>query len=191
MLHIGLTGSIGSGKSTLGRLLRDRGYFVLDSDLEVHNLYKCDTELRSKLSQVFGSDILTDQGVNRPLLASRVFSDSEALLTLESLVFPVLLEYLETRIVEIEKNNPHSLAVFVEGALLFKLPDFSKKLDQVWIVEAPETVRLERLIQRGLSREEAQKRIDVQRNNPLPPNAKYVHIDNSGDLEALTKQIPF
>ncbi len=191
MLHIGLTGRIGSGKSTLGRMLRDKGYCVLDADVEVHSLYQFHAALREDLSRALGSDVLTEKGVNRSVLASRVFSDTNALHTLESLVFPVLSEYLQSRITKMEKESSHFQAIFVEGALLFKIPVFSRSLDQIWVVDAPENLRLARLIQRGLSREDALNRIDLQRHNPLPPSDHYVYFDNSGSLESLAKQLPF
>ena len=77
----------------------------------------------------------------------------------------------------------------VEGALLFKWPEFSRNLDAIWVVEATDSVRLERLLKRGLTKEDAERRIQIQAQDPLPPNAKYFYLDNSGAISALQKRV--
>ena len=76
----------------------------------------------------------------------------------------------------------------MEGALLFKWPEFSKNLAEIWVVQAPDDIRLERLQKRGLSKEDALRRMQIQALDPLPPNDHYEYIDNWGsltDLQAL------
>ena len=90
MVKIGITGSIGSGKSFVGELLRERGFRVLDADRQVHELYRDSKELRAKLAEFFGEACLTPTGVNSALIADRVFADDKAREKLEQIVYPYL-----------------------------------------------------------------------------------------------------
>ena len=78
MLKIGITGSIGAGKSFVGELLRERNFQVLDADRKVHELYRDCAELRAEMAAFFGEDCLTPTGVNSVLIADRIFADASA-----------------------------------------------------------------------------------------------------------------
>lgn len=190
MLRIGIAGKIGCGKSTLGKLLTGRGFPVIDADLEAHKLYATDADVRAAIAKAFGADTVTGTDVNRKALASHVFGNPGALRTLEDIVYPVLQGRLREslRAFAMGKNPPR--AAFIEGAVLFKWPDFCRSLDEIWIVEAPESVRLARLLKRGLSREDAERRIRLQRHDPYPKNEHTTRIDNGGDEAHLAQQLP-
>jgi dephospho-CoA kinase len=188
MKKIGICGKIGSGKSAVGVLLAEKGAFVLDLDVEMHKLYAESEELRKKISERFGAICVQNGAVDRAALASQVFKDPKSLQDLEKIVYPLLQKDAENKFERAENSeNPPKIAA-VEGALLFKWPEFSKNLAEIWVVQAPDDVRLERLQKRGLSKEDALRRMQIQALDPLPPNDHYEYIDNWGsltDLQAL------
>ena len=183
---IGITGSIGAGKSLVGRLLRDRKIRVIDADVAVHHLYRDHQELRLSIAREFGEDILTEKGISRSRMADLIFSDSSARIRLESLVYPVLTEYLL-------QENP----AFVEAALFENVPELVKHLDEIWVVTAPVQIRLNRLIEnRGFSEVDARRRIELQSSKDsedgwrkLFAGKKLRFIDNSSDEAALQRHV--
>ncbi len=186
MKRIGITGTIGSGKSTVGEILRRQGFPVLDADACVHMLYRDCTALREKLATAFGPECLTADGVNRKFFAELIFKDGSAREKLESLVYP----YLTDAVREFFAENPGE--AFLEAALLHRIPEVVKLLDQVWLVDAPAKVRLERLQQRSLSREDAEHRIETQGDIAAlwaGCGTPVVKIENSGSLEQLQELV--
>lgn len=177
MKRIGITGSIGAGKSTVGKWLREQGFAVLDCDAEVHRLYGCNEELRKKLAKTFGKKVLTPEGVSREYLADIIFKDSEKRSLLESIVYP----YLEKSIGNFfaTSASANDSRAFIEAALLFKVPNTLAKLDEVWNVDASPEVRVDRLVKRGLTREDAKRRIELQKQNPALNHPQIVSVDNS------------
>ena len=167
MVKIGITGSIGAGKSFVGGLLRERGFQVLDADRKVHELYRDSQTLRRELADYFGEDCLTPTGVNSALIADKIFADATAREKLEQIVYPHLTDAVE-KFFEADAENATNVAVadsarFVEAALFSRAPSLVKMLDEIWIVDAPEDVRLKRLVARGLSESDAARRIENQR----------------------------
>ena len=180
--RIGITGTIGSGKSTVGVILRGRGFPVLDADACVHSLYRDCTALRERLAVAFGRECLTVDGVNRQFFAELIFKDGSAREKLESLVYPYLTDAVR------EFFTANSSPVFLEAALLHRIPEVVDLLDQVWLVDAPAQVRLERLEQRGLSRDDAQRRIETQGDLTAlwaGAGTPLKKIDNASSLEQL------
>lgn len=177
MKKVGITGGIGAGKSFLGKMLVARGFRVLDADIAVHELYAHDKDLRDELAKAFGKECLTEDGVNRQFLSNVVFKDVQARERLESIVYPCL-ERKVTEFFDSPAESTNENYRFVEAAVLSRAPAIVEMLDEVWIVEAAEEVRLERLATRGLSREEALRRIDNQRGlfDPAQFNGKVVRI---------------
>lgn len=180
MLKIGITGSIGAGKSFMGRLLRARNFQVLDADRKVHELYRDSTGLRSEMAEYFGEDCLTPDGVNSALIADRIFADASAREKLEQIVYP----YLNRAVAEFFDESAADQCRFVEAALFSRAPELVKMLDEIWIIDAPESARLERLVHRGLSETDAKRRIENQRGACAPelfPGKRIRTIMNDGD----------
>ena len=203
MVKIGITGSIGSGKSFVGALLRERGFQVLDADRKVHELYRDSQALRSELASFFGEECLTPTGVNKELVADRVFTDANAREKLEQIVYPHLTSAVqiffddagdgEKRIGgTCREANDEESARFVEAALFSRAPELVKLLDEIWIVEAPENVRLQRLVARGLSESDASRRIENQRGACAPElfqGKKIQLLTNDGDRSCVEIQL--
>lgn len=188
MRKIGITGLIGSGKSFVGNILRERGYRVLDADVAVHDLYRDSNDLRAVVRCAFGPYCLTQDGVNRQFFADLIFKDSDARRRLEALVDPYLaqtaLDFFDEREFPSEKG-----VRFFEAALMHRLPEVSESLDEVWEVTASEGVRLKRLVSRGISQVDAYRRIETQRSNPPFEHPHIRKINNDGDPDLLVAAV--
>lgn len=188
MKKIGITGIIGSGKSSVGKILADLGYSILDADKVVHHLYKNSKALRKKIAERFGSEVLTESGVSREELAKIIFENNEARQDLEKLVYP----FLEKEILSFWKFEEQigSEFVFLEAALFHKIPSILKKLDQVWEVQAPQEKLLERLLGRGMKKEDALARLELQKENKIyMSSSKIKELKNYGSIEELKEEI--
>jgi dephospho-CoA kinase len=182
----GITGTIGAGKSLVGRILRDKKIRVIDADVAVHHLYRDNKALRAAIAKEFGEDMLTEKGVSRTRMANLVFNDPTARKRLEALVYPALTEYLL-------RANP----AFVEAALFENVPELVEHLEEIWVVTAPVETRLKRLVEnRGFSEKDARRRIDLQRAKDaedgwikLFPGKNLRFIDNSLDESHLLQQV--
>ena len=194
MLKIGITGSIGAGKSFVGALLRARNFQVLDADCKVHELYRDSAGLRAEMAAYFGEECLTPTGVNSALIADRVFADASARVKLEQIVYPYLNRAVAGFFTgEAADSSSESAAQltsavdscrFVEAALFSRAPELVKMLDEIWIIDAPESARLERLVHRGLSESDAKRRIENQRGACAPelfPGKRIRTVMNDGD----------
>jgi len=175
-----ITGLIGSGKSFVSSIIREAGFEVLDADALTHELYKENAELRKKIAQEFSDEAITENGINRSYISKLVFSEPEKLSLLESIVYPVLLS-------EIERINP----VFVEAAVLYKCHEFTKKMKEIWVVEASEDLRKERLLERGLARSDVENRMRVQgvESGELRVESCVERIDNNGTREECREKV--
>lgn len=144
MLHmIGITGGIGSGKTTLSNLLRERGYLVYDSDLEARRLQNEHPELRRKLIKYFGTEIYNKNTLNRTLLAKLVFGDPEKLRLLTDIVHPVVENDIKLWMSE----HTDQKLLFIESAILFENA-FDKLVDKIILITSPEDIRISRVIRR-------------------------------------------
>ena len=202
MLKIGITGSIGAGKSFVGALLRARNFQVLDADCKVHELYRDSAGLRAEMAAYFGEECLTPTGVNSALIADRVFADASARVKLEQIVYPYLNRAVAGFFTgEAADSSSESAAQltsavdscrFVEAALFSRAPELVKMLDEIWIIDAPESARLERLVQRGLSESDAKRRIENQRGACAPelfPGKRIRTVMNDGDKLHVEQQL--
>jgi len=149
---IGITGGIGSGKSTLSERLREIGYSVYDSDLEARRLQNVHPEIQDQLIELFGEDIYNDQGLNRPVLAQLVFGKPELLAKLNAIVHPVVhTDFMNW----IQSHSAENL-LFMESAILFE-SGFNKIVDKVIVMTASENIRIARVMKRDKVTEEQVK----------------------------------
>lgn len=180
-----LTGGIGSGKSVVASLLRERGIPVYDSDSRTKSLYDTVPSLVPSLEDALGFPLRDVDGkLDRKLLASVIFSDDVARETLESIVYPLVRQDFE------QWRQAHADAPFVvfESAVVLSKPGFDLSGATVVLVQCSEEVRLQRVMQRdSCSREASLARIAAQ-EAPDPSRVDVV-IDNSGSLDELRAQV--
>lgn len=182
MIRVGVTGGIGSGKSTVCRLLAERGVPVYDSDSEAKRLMGEDPMLRAALIEAFGSETFRDGVLNRRYLADTVFRDRERLGRLEALVHPCVKRDFERWAAE-HAAEPY---VVLECAILYE-SGMDAAVDCVVAVVAPEELRLMRVNARdGASAEEIRRRMAAQlSDDALRERADYTIVNiNREDLAA-------
>jgi len=170
-LIIGITGGIGSGKTTLSKSLREVSYDVYDSDLEARRLQNENPEIIKGLKKLFGSEIYTPQGLDRPKLAEIVFADQSLLLQLNAIVHPVIRLDFENWV---KQHQSHKF-VFVESAIMLE-SGFSKLVNKIILVTASEQLRIERVVKRdGITEEQVKARMSKQYPDDVKiPLADYV-----------------
>ena len=184
---IGITGGIASGKSTVTNFLRKQGFQVVDADAVVHQLQKPGGRLFEALDQHFGQEIILENGeLNRPLLASLIFSNPEEREWSKRIQGEIIREELATlrdQLVQTEE------IFFMDIPLLFE-QDYSAWFDETWLVYVDRDTQVERLMKRDqLSKNEAESRLAAQW--PLEQKkglASHV-LDNNGNLDQLLTQV--
>jgi dephospho-CoA kinase len=179
---IGLTGPMGAGKSEVAKLLKRRGFLVIEADELAHKLYAPQSPVWCEVVKAFGSRILNRGGViNRAKLGKIVFTDKKKLEKLNSIVHPKLKEEIKKSIVE--SGNPK---VAINAALPQLFEDLA---DKVWVVVASREKRLRRLIRGGLTKSEAVRRMRAQMSQAEYLKRADVVIKNEGTLKQLNVQV--
>jgi len=188
MIIVGLTGSVGTGKSTVTNFFRELGAYIIDWDELAREVTRPHLRAWKELVEYFGKDFLNeDLTINRQKLAEIVFSDREKVAKLNQIVHPEVFKEDERITNEIKSLDPDAL-IIKDIPLLFELtrPIF---MDKVVVVSASEQTQLRRLEEKGMSREDAQNRIKSQL--PLEEKIKSADfvINNDGPLEETKKQV--
>jgi len=184
MLRVGLTGGIASGKSTVARIFQELGAHVLDADRIAREIVPPGSQALSRVVRAFGKEMLRPDGtLNRAALGTLVFADAGKRRVLEGILHPLILDEIDRRVEELERDDPEGL-VIVEAALILELGR-QAEFDTLVVVWADEEQQRRRMIRRdNLSVEEANRRLDAQM--PLSEKrarARFV-VDNSGDQSA-------
>lgn len=157
MYKVGLTGGIGSGKSTVCAMLRERGVAVYSSDERAKELMNSDSTIKERIIARFGAESFEDGVLNRAYLAQRVFASEEELAALNAIVHPRVMEDFEAWAESAEGEY-----VLLESAILFE-SGFDSKVDMVVAIMAPEELRIERAMQRdGVTKEQVVERMRRQ-----------------------------
>ncbi|CAN5811699.1 dephospho-CoA kinase [soil metagenome] len=182
MLRIGITGGIGSGKTTVAKIFEVLGVPVYYSDDAARRLMNEDRELQQKLIKHFGPAIFENGQLNRSLLASIVFNDPAKLVLLNAAVHPVTIADAEKWMKQFSagggKNTPYAIK---EAALVFE-SGAQNKLDYVIGVHAPYKLRLQRAMQRdNLTKEEVESRMEKQMDETKKMNLCNFIVTNDED----------
>lgn len=189
MKIIGLTGSIGSGKSTVAHILEELGAVIIDADQVAHELYAPGTAGWNAVVDAFGTEVVATNGtIDRKKLGAIVFADSEARMRLNRIMHPLVDQELRRR-VQILRDRGISAPVVIEAALLIEA-GWTGLVDQVWLVVAPREVVLQRLTeQRGMKADEVEARRSAQLDDDTRRRYAHVVIENSGSIDELRTQI--
>lgn len=157
MLKVGLTGGIGSGKTTVSKILESLGYTVFNSDLEAKIISDTHPEVRKELSALCGEEIYNEEGLNRPLLAQQIFSNEELRQKVNEIIHPRVRLAFDQRC-ETETKN----LIFNEAAILIETGAY-KQFDFLILVTAPQEIRAQRVSERdGVSIANVKKRMNIQ-----------------------------
>ncbi len=168
MKIVGITGGIGSGKSVVSQLLQTMGYRVYDSDTEAKKLMNT-ADMLNRLAKTFGPEVVYGNEINRKVLASKVFTDNNALEMLNALVHPMV----RTDFNSWTKTHSKQKIVFMESAILIE-SGFTDMVDEIWLVIAPTDLRVTRIVNRNnCTEQEAMQRIMAQSNETT--KALYAH----------------
>jgi len=188
MKVIGLTGSIGSGKSTVSHMLAELGATVVDADEIGHEALKPDTAVWHEVVAAFGRQILTAKGdIDRNKLGKIVFDDAESLLRLNRIMHPRMYETIKAQLERYRKQGTR--AVVLEAPLLIEA-NWTSLVDEVWITIAPEPIVLKRLQERtGLSTPESLVRIHSQMSNEERLKHADLVIDTDCDFDELRTRV--
>ncbi|MDE9364533.1 dephospho-CoA kinase [Luteipulveratus sp. YIM 133132] len=186
MLRVGLSGGIGSGKSTAARRLVERGAVLIDSDVIAREVVALGTPGLAQVVDRFGQDVLTASGeLDRPALGRLVFGDTGAREALNAIVHPLVLAETQRQMGQAPTGSVvlHDIPLLVE---LGRAVDYHL----VVIVDAPEDVRLQRLVtDRGMSQEDARARIAAQSSDEQRRAAADVLLPNVESVEALQERV--
>ena len=188
MKVIGLTGGIGSGKSTVSQFLAEPGAIIIDADKIGHEVFKPETEAWREVVAAFGQQIVAANGtIDRKKLGTIVFSNSKARARLNQIMHPRIYEVVKAQLAEFQRQG---VSVVVLEAPLLVEAGWTSLVDEVWVTTAAEDTVLKRLRERtGLSEAESQARIRAQ----LPAGKRIreadVVIDTDCDLDELKAKI--
>ncbi len=185
MVRIGLTGGIGSGKSTVAALLAERGAVVVDADRIAREALAPGTPGLAAVVAEFGPGVVAPDGsLDRPALAAVVFADPAARARLDGIVHPLV----RARAAEAIAAAPADAVVVQDVPLLVETGQ-AGSFDLVLVVETDEEVRVQRLLQRGLSADDARARIASQATDAQRREVADVVLRNDGDRDALAAQV--
>jgi len=211
MLRVGITGGLGSGKSTVAHFLRDLGAEVIESDELGRTLMEPGQPVYTEILRVFGPDVASPDGrLNRGKLAELAFGTGNRLKDLNAIVHPAVIEAQRVWMEAVFARNPAAVAVVV-SALIFEverdarasgvkdgvLTDWRRRIDRVVVVTAPDDAKIARYVARvcttGISRETAEADARSRLAHQISDAAKaaradYV-IENAGDISALRTQV--
>jgi dephospho-CoA kinase len=189
LLVVGLTGGIGSGKSTVSKYLRELGATIIDADVLAKELVLPNSPAWKEIINHFGKDILDENGfLKRKKLGEIIFQFPNERKVLNEILHPRIKEKTEELIKQYCQQEAIPLLV-VDAPLLIET-GMSDMVDEVWVVVIPEELQLKRLKERdNLSAQDAQKRLEAQM--PFAEKLKYAHrvIDNSGGIEETREKI--
>jgi len=189
VLIVGLTGGIGSGKTTVSKMLEEEGAYLIDADEIARELVHPCTAAWHELIRAFGKEILEEDGsIRRKKLAAKVFSDPSQRNRLNEILHPRIKKEMKQRAKEVGEEHPEAIVV-IDAALLVELGEY-QEMDKVVVVTSQETQQIERVREReGASEEEARRILSSQM--PLEEKLKVADfiIRNEGSLEETRSRV--
>jgi dephospho-CoA kinase len=186
VLLVGLTGGIGSGKSTVSAMLAERGAEIIDADRIAREVVLPGTPAWCKIRDHFGPEVLLADGhIDRAALAGKVFADPAKLALLNQITHPEIFARIADRLEELHGRD---VVVVLDAALLLET-GLAQRVDMVIVTHSPKELRVERLVARGLGSQQAEARMVSQLSEDERLARADLVIDNSGSLEDLVEQV--
>ncbi len=187
MLKVGLTGSIAVGKSFVLGVLGELGCRIIDADAVARQVVLPGSPGLKAVIEAFGEEVLKSDGsLDRAKLGEIVFADETKRQQLNSILHPFIIAAQDTQLREWEQADPNGIAV-VDAALMIESGGY-KRFDKLIVVHCRPDVQLERLLARGLSREEAKKRVAAQMSQEEKKKHAHFLIDTSEGFESVRRQ---
>jgi len=185
---IGLTGGLGTGKTTVAEMLREKGAVVINADQLGHQVYEPGRPAYREIIEAFGPQVVGEDGaIDRRRLAQVVFADPQALARLNRITHPRIREAIRERLAQLARDGAQ--VVVLEAALLLEA-GWDDLVDEVWVTMAPPEVAAQRAAARsGLPLEEAMARIRAQMDNEERARRAQVVIDTGRPLEETRRQV--
>ena len=178
---LGITGSFGSGKTTVANIFKKYGFEIINADKLYHGIYDKNEALRNKIKKEFGT-------LDRNKIKKIVFNDSKKLKKLNEITHPVIIREIKNKIKEIKKNNKN-FNIVLDVPLLIEAK-MQRMVDKIIVVKCNKKIQLERLLKKG---KHTRKEIENIISSQMPLNEKLKHadftIDNNSSISAVEKQI--
>ena len=185
MIKVGLTGGIGSGKSTVSKILISKGFTVYNSDNRAKWLMNNNDNLKSNIISIFGNKAYLKGSLNRKYLSAKVFNDSLKLKALNNLVHPLVAIDFKNWLLHQKSKD----FVFKEAAILIESGAY-KEMDKIIVLSCPENIRLERVLKRdGNSPELVKKRMQNQISETEKINHADFVVKNNGSKSDLVLEV--
>ena len=185
MIKVGLTGGIGSGKSTVSKILISKGFSVYNSDNRAKWLMNNNDNLKSNIISIFGNKAYLKGSLNRKYLSAKVFNDSLKLKALNNLVHPLIAIDFKNWLLHQKSKD----FVFKEAAILIESGAY-KEMDKIIVLSCPENIRLERVLKRdGNSPELVKKRMQNQISETEKINHADFVVKNNGSKSDLVLEV--
>ncbi|MBO7426057.1 MAG: dephospho-CoA kinase [Clostridiales bacterium] len=186
MFVLGVTGGIGTGKSTVSGILRDRGLLVLDADQISKDVTDVDGIANEEIAQVFGNRAIRNNALDRKYISSIVFNDKTKLDKLSSIIHKYVLKYIAD---QLEKERTKGTKCVVLDVPIPVEKGFVDKCNQIWVVTCDTEIKLRRLVDRGMTLDDAKRRIAMQMTDEEYLNIGDYEINNSGSFDDLITRV--
>ncbi len=187
-IKIGITGGIGSGKSTVARIIQDSGYLVLDADNIAKEILLNDKGVKQLIKSAFGQESFSGDKLNKDFLVASVFSSVDNVRKINSIVHPPTIKIIDELM---NKELENKDLVFVEAALIFE-SEMDEILDHVLLVTSPEELRIERIIKRdSTSESKVLQRMKYQMPESEKENLSDFVLKNESSIDELENKTKF
>ncbi len=187
MFVLGITGGIGCGKSTVSGYFRDRGVMVLDADEISRQVTDVGGVALPEIAELLGPRAITAQGaLNRKYVASLVFSEKKKLDKLSSIIHRYVLSTIAE---EIAKAAEKKVKLVVLDVPIPVRHGFVDVCNQIWVVSTRDDIRLERLVLRGMDRDDARKRMAMQMTREEYEELADIVLENDGTIDELIEKV--
>ena len=186
MFVLGITGGIGSGKSTVSGILAEKGLTVLDADEISRSVTGPGGRAMPEIASVFGNKVVSSNGsLNRRVMSDIAFGDKKKLDDLSTIIHKHVFEQIDEVLAKEKEKGSKCVVLDVP----IPVNKFRELCDQIWVVTCDKDVRLSRLQKRGMDKEEAERRIAVQMTDDEYCELGDHSIDNSWDIEDLKDKV--